>query len=199
MPSLFSFLSARNPSIDLSKINALMPRLPFSLSVTATATQVWQAMACVIKFFEPFTFHPPLLRTAFVRVPAESDPACDSVNPQAPKLSPCARGTRYFCFCSSLPNIYMWLEHKELCAATERPTEPSTRAISSMMVAYSTYPIPAPPYSSGKRTPIRPNSARCGLSSSGKCCDLVPFHYMRADLALGKFAHAVFYLFLLFV
>ena len=88
MPSLFSFLSERKPSIDLSKMNAEMPWLPFSLSVTATATSVLQAIACVMKFFEPLTFQPPFERTAFVRVPDASEPACDSVSPQAPKRSP---------------------------------------------------------------------------------------------------------------
>src|SRR5574341_652556 len=64
----------------------------------------------------------------------------------------------------------MWFEHSDVCAATEIPTEPSTRDNSSMTVAYSTYPRPAPPYSSGKITPIKPSSASFGFSSMGKCC-----------------------------
>ena len=38
-----------------------------------------------MKFFEPFTFHPPFERMAVVRVPAASEPACDSVSPHAPE------------------------------------------------------------------------------------------------------------------
>ena len=39
-------------------------------------------------------------------------------------------------------------------AATMMPTDPSTRESSSMMMEYSTYPIPAPPSSSGKIEPM---------------------------------------------
>src|SRR6185295_14036700 len=115
-----------------------------------------------MKFFEPFTIQPPSVRTAVDFVPDASEPALGSVNPQAPRCSPDASGFKYFCFCDSVPNLKMWLEHSELCAATEIPTEPSTRDNSSMIVAYSTYPIPAPPYSSGKITPVSPSSASFG-------------------------------------
>src|SRR6202030_3234665 len=47
------------------------------------------------------------------------------------------------------------------------PIEPSTRESSSMMMAYSTYPIPAPPYFSGKMTPRNPISASLGIISDG--------------------------------
>src|SRR6266404_9327740 len=30
--------------------------------------------------------------------------------------------------------------------------------------------MPAPPYSSGNKTPVRPNAASFGCSSIGKCC-----------------------------
>src|SRR5262247_51105 len=62
----------------------------------------------------------------------------------------------------------MWFVQSELCAASDKPTEPSTRAISSITVAYSTYPIPAPPYSSGKSTPINPSSPIFVKSSRGR-------------------------------
>ena len=35
--------------------------------------------------------------------PCASVPAPGSVRPKAPSFSPFARGTRYFCFCSSVP------------------------------------------------------------------------------------------------
>jgi hypothetical protein len=92
----------------------------------------------VMKFFDPLTTHPPFFLTAVVRVPEASEPALGSVKPHAPNFSPRASGTRYFCFCSSVPNMKMWFEQSELCAATEMPTEPSTRESSSMMATYST-------------------------------------------------------------
>src|ERR1017187_239137 len=61
----------------------------------------------------------------------------------------------------------MWFEQRDVCAATMIPTEPSTRASSSMAVTYSTYPIPAPPYSGGKIVPIRPSFPSSLIVASG--------------------------------
>src|SRR6266540_1494356 len=38
-------------------------------------------------------------------VPRASLPAAGSVSPYVASLSPCACGTRYFCFCSSVPQV----------------------------------------------------------------------------------------------
>src|SRR5882762_9188824 len=65
------------------------------------------------------------------------EPASGSVSDQAPIAFPEASGTRYFFFCASVPNLKMWFEHSELCAATIKPTEPSTRDSSSIATAYS--------------------------------------------------------------
>src|SRR5579862_5111947 len=76
-------------------------------------------------------------RFAVVRVPPASEPASGSVRDQAPIFSPRASGTRYFSFCASVPNLKMWFEQSELCAAIMMPTEPSTRESSSMAITYS--------------------------------------------------------------
>src|ERR1700680_3420569 len=47
------------------------------------------------------------------------------------------------------------------------PTEPSTRESSSTAVTYSTYPIPAPPKSCGKMTPINPSLPSSLIVESG--------------------------------
>ena len=47
---------------------------------------------------------------------------------------------------------------------------PQTLASSTIAVMYSKYVNPAPPYSSGTSTPIRPSSPIFSKSSLGKCC-----------------------------
>src|SRR6185369_1927583 len=113
-PSLFSFFDGEKPFMPFSKMNAEIPLLRCARSVTAIATQVSACIACVMKFFEPLTVQPPSVRTAVDFVPDASEPALGSVNPQAPSRSPEARGTRNFCFCSSDPYLYIWLEQSEL-------------------------------------------------------------------------------------
>ena len=96
-----------------------------------------------------------------------SDPAEGSVNPQAPMYSPLASFGTYFFFCASFPAIKMWFEHSDVCAATIIPTDPSTRESSATAVAYSTYPMPAPPYSGGKIIPISPSLPSSLIVASG--------------------------------
>ena len=84
--------------------------------------------------FEPLSTQCEPARVAVVRMPAASLPELDSVSPQAPIFSPRASGTRYCCFCASVPNIRMCDEHNPLCAATDSETDGSTRASSSMQM-----------------------------------------------------------------
>ncbi len=65
-----------------------------------------------MKILEPLITYSSPSRTAVVRVPEASDPAMDSVSPNAPIFSPVARGIRYFFFCSSVPNMYIGFPHK---------------------------------------------------------------------------------------
>ena len=112
----------------------------------------------VIKFFAPLMiqYSPSFTATVFM-FPA-SDPVLGSVNPQAPIHSPLASLGNHFCFCSSLANCKIWLVQRELCAATDKPMEPSTLEISTRVLMYSKYPRPAPPYSTGTKIPINPSS-----------------------------------------
>ena len=57
-------------------------------------------MACVMKFFEPFTFQPPFDRIAVVRVPEASEPACDSVSCSAARAY--SRNPEFYSFYRSL-------------------------------------------------------------------------------------------------
>src|SRR5271157_2834572 len=110
-----------------------------------------------MKVLVPFSTHPPLFLEAVMRALPASEPEEGSVNPQAPMNSPVASFETYFFFWASLPARKMWFAQSEVWAATMMPTDPSTRESSSMAVTYSTYPMPAPPYSGGKIAPIRPS------------------------------------------
>ncbi len=104
MPSLFSFLPTRMPGLSSSTMKAEIPLLPLDRSVTAMSTATRPTEAFVMKFFEPFRTQVSPSRTAVVRVPLESDPASDSVSPQAASHSPDASFGTYFCRCASVPN-----------------------------------------------------------------------------------------------
>ena len=106
MPSLFSFLPGRNPSIPFSSTKAemLWPRGPL-VSVTAKTTQMSPTLPWVVKVLAPLRIQPPSTFSARLRVPAASDPAPGSVRLQAPIFSPLASGTTQRRRCSSLPNL----------------------------------------------------------------------------------------------
>ncbi len=139
VPSLFSFLPGRKPSIPCSRTKAEMLwwRGP-SGSVTACTTQTSPTVPWVVKVLAPLRIQPPSTLTARERVPAASEPASGSVRLQAPILAPVARSGSQRRRCSSLPNLKMWLVHSELWAATLRPTAGSTADSSSMTRKYST-------------------------------------------------------------
>ncbi len=100
MPSLFSFLPARNPCMPRSSTKAEMLwwRGPAG-SVTAKTTQTSPSRPWVVKVLAPLSTHPPSTRSARVRVPAASDPAPGSVRLQAPILVPDASGVSQRCLC----------------------------------------------------------------------------------------------------
>src|SRR6266568_1821932 len=115
----------------------------------------------------PFRIQLLPFRVALMRALPASDPAEGSVSPHAPMNSPLANFGTYFFFCSSLPARKIWFEPSEVWAATMMPTEPSTRESSSIAVTYSTYPMPAPPSSDGKTTPISPSLPSSLMVESG--------------------------------
>ena len=69
---------------------------------------------------------------------AASEPAPDSESEKAPSFFPDARGTRYFFFCSSVPNFRMGSQTRELLTDMITPVEAQARLISSMASTYST-------------------------------------------------------------
>src|SRR5271165_948431 len=121
-----------------------------------------------MKVLFPLSTHLSPLRTALQRAPPASEPEPGSVSPHAPRNSPVASLGTYFRFCSSFPARKIWFEQSEVCAATVMPKEPSTRESSSTAVTYSTYPMPAPPYSAGKIVPSSPNLPSSLMVARGK-------------------------------
>jgi hypothetical protein len=134
MPSLSSFLPARNPAVPRSTMKAVMPRLPLDLFVTAMTTMRSPLRPCVMNCLVPLITQQSPSRTAVERMAPASLPAEASVSPHAASCSPRASGVRYRRFCSSVPNIAMCAAPSPLCAATVSETDGSTRASSSMQM-----------------------------------------------------------------
>ena len=107
---------------------------PAERLVTAMTTITSPTRPCVVNVFDPLSTQQAPARAAVVRMPAASLPDVDSVSPHAPIFSPRASGTRYCCFCASLPKSAMCAEQSPLCAATESAIPGSTRASSSMQM-----------------------------------------------------------------
>ena len=61
-----------------------------------------------------------------------SEPASGSERQKAPVFSPVASGTKYFCFCSSLPNFYNKHQTKLLFTEISKEIEASILEISSI-------------------------------------------------------------------
>ena len=101
------------PGVPFSRIKAEMPLVPWLLSVMAKITKISASLALVMKILEPLTSQWSPLSSATVFCMAASVPAPGSVRPKAPSFSPEARGTRYFCFCSSVPYASMGQQHRE--------------------------------------------------------------------------------------
>ncbi len=111
----------------------------------------------MIKILLPLSTYSSPSKTAFVCCPAASVPAPGSVKPNAPSFSPFASGTKYFCFCSSVPNFLIGSAQREVCAETITPVVPHTRDNSSTHIAYVKVSQPCPPYSLPTGIPINPN------------------------------------------
>ncbi len=137
MPSLFSFLPAKNPAVPRSTTKAVALFFVRGSPVRVITTAISPLMPCVIQFLVPFKIQSFPSRTAVQRMLLASLPVLASVNPQAPMASPVANRGNHFFFCSSLPKERMCPVQSELCAATLNPTEPHTLAISTMAALYS--------------------------------------------------------------
>ena len=119
----------------------------------------------------PFRTQPSPSGLAVVLIPPESLPEPGSVSPHAPSFLPDARSGTYFFFWASLPKSMMCPVQRLLCDATVSATDGSTRASSSITVAASRSPSPAPPSSSGHVIPMNPSSPSFRTISKGNSCD----------------------------
>ena len=112
-------------------MKALIPLWPASGSVFAT-TSWWSAtVAYEIQFFWPLRTYVSPSRRACVRMAATSEPAPGSVSPKQASFSPFACGTRYFCFCSSVPYLSSESELSPTCTEISVRKAASPRSISS--------------------------------------------------------------------
>jgi hypothetical protein len=94
--------------------------------------------AFVMNCLAPSITHWPSSSRAVVRVLPASEPASGSVSPNEASRRPLQRSGSHCCFCSSLPKAKIGQVPSEVCAATVIATEESTRASSSIAIAYET-------------------------------------------------------------
>src|SRR5699024_11607453 len=94
-----------------------------------------------------------------------SEPSPCSVKPKAANFSPFACGTRYFCFCSSVPHCKSDILFKPICTETAVRNVVSPRSNSSQTIAQELQSMPLPPYFSGIQTPIRSEEHTSELQS----------------------------------
>src|SRR6266850_19019 len=97
------------PFIERSTMKHDIPEwsrlLRFSSSVQQKNRKLSAKSARLIHIFSPFKTYSSPSRRAVERAPTTSDPAPGSVKPYVANLSPFACGIRYFCFCSSVPQV----------------------------------------------------------------------------------------------
>src|SRR5262245_30002008 len=139
-------------------------------SVRATSSTVPPKPPFVIHCFEPVIDQPSPSAAAAVLSDPASEPASGSVSAKAPIASPHASGGTNRLRCSSMPKPRIGRVTALVCTATVTPTPASARESSSRTRMYERKSAPAPPYSSGMQTPIRPSSASFPNSSRGKPC-----------------------------
>ncbi|MPN26866.1 hypothetical protein SDC9_174292 [bioreactor metagenome] len=135
IPILCSILPILKPGVSFSNMNALMPLVPFFLSVIAITIYTSDSPPFVMNTFDPFITQWSSSNTATVCCPAASVPALGSVSPKAPRYFPSANGFRYFCFCSSVPNWYMGCAHSDVWAESITPVVAHTLDNSSTAMA----------------------------------------------------------------
>jgi hypothetical protein len=102
-PVFSSMRATLYPGVDVGTRNALMPRLPASLEVTAKTTATSAVFPDVMNCFTPFSMYWLPLRSARVVIAAASDPTPGSVSAKAPSIFPAANGRRNCSFCCALP------------------------------------------------------------------------------------------------
>ena len=153
---------------------------------------------CVVNVFEPFSTQPSPSRTAVVRMPAASLPEVDSVSPQAPSFSPRASGTRYCCFCASVPNSEdvrraqaVVRGHRQRDAGIDARQLLDADAVVDRRHAGAAVLL-------GKLDAHQAERGQLRHQLGGKVLRLVPLAHVRADFGLGELADAAAQQLLLF-
>ena len=128
--------------------------------------------------------------SARVRVAPASEPGLRLGEAEGPQgAGPTARSGTQRSRCSGVPHRTIGIVPRPVWAATVTATAESTRASSSMAIAYESVSSPAPPSSSGTVMPIRPELAERGDDPVGEAALAVELLGDRGDLALRDLAH----------
>ncbi len=119
-----------------------------------------------IQHFVPVSTQSSPSRTALVRMPTTSLPACGSESPKPARSSPVATPRTYCCFCSSLPAISTGPVGSRVSSSMSAAVF-EYFATSSIASVRPRIPAPDPPYSSGTTSPSRPVSRNSSKRSCG--------------------------------
>src|ERR1700710_2872663 len=104
---------------------------------------------------------------AVVLCDVASEPASGSLRQNAPIISPLANGTKYFCFCASVPYFSNPKQTSELFTDTTTEADASTFDSSSIKIQYDMASMPLPPYSGDTIIPKNPISPSFFICSAG--------------------------------
>ena len=102
-PTLSSFRPALAPGKSFSTRKADRPLAPSPVRAMTTHISEWWEL--VMKHLRPLRIYSSPFFSAVVCIPATSEPPEGSVTATTPRLSPLAKGGRYFFFCSSVPLV----------------------------------------------------------------------------------------------
>mmetsp|Transcript_10278 Transcript_10278/g.23436 ORF Transcript_10278/g.23436 Transcript_10278/m.23436 type:complete len:238 (-) Transcript_10278:225-938(-) len=155
IPNLFSFLPMMTPGLSPLTMKAVMPRYPASGLMFANTRNQPACMAFVIQHLVPFRTQPLSVRVARVFRAKASEPLPVSDRQNEPSVSVASFG-RYFCFCSSVPNLRTEVASNVFWTSAITDTPGSTLASSSITMQEEVKLMFAPLYSAGISTPMNP-------------------------------------------
>ncbi len=117
-----------------------------SSSVTLAQMMATSAIVpLVIHIFSPVRMYSSPSRVARVVMPPGLEPKLGSVRPKQPSLRPAASSGSHFCFCSSVPKVWMGYMTRADWTLTKLRKPESPRSNSCMTRPYSTLDMPAQP------------------------------------------------------
>ena len=124
-------------------VGTTKPRTPSSVCAQTTATPATEPL--VIHILRPSSTQSEPSRSAWVRMPAGSEPWSGSVRPKQPMTSPAAMRGSHRCFCSSEPKRWMAYIASEPCTETSERMPESAASSSRQARPYCTALAPAQP------------------------------------------------------